>query len=186
MTFRSRRSCLNNEVTLVEINQLLAGMVTAIESSAILRVRKLLPRWRSISQRQRSRRRRTALSRSWAGASRRRQPRSEVVGASTPRRTLDFVFLNSVIPVGPYINAPLGVGQHIEPSKHGKGLTIAFSIDGFDCGVTASARDGVIETLFCGAKSRPAGRPEGTSTTSGWRGSSATPSRFRFRLSCRR
>ena len=35
MTFRSRRSCLNNEVTLVEINQLLAGMVTAIEKSAI-------------------------------------------------------------------------------------------------------------------------------------------------------
>jgi len=79
-----------------------------------------------------------------------------VVGASTPRRTLDFVFLDSVIPVGPYINAPLGAGQHIEPSVHGEGLTIAFSIDGLDCGITASARDGVVETLFCAAKSEHA------------------------------
>jgi hypothetical protein len=69
---------------------------------------------------------------------------------------LDFVFLDSAIPVGPYINAPLGAGQHIEQSEHGKGLTIAFSIDGFDCGITASGRDGVVETLFCAAKSMPA------------------------------
>ena len=30
MTFRSRRSCLTNEVIMIEINQMLAGMVTAI------------------------------------------------------------------------------------------------------------------------------------------------------------
>ena len=44
-----------------------------------------------------------------------------VVGASTPRRTLDFVFLDSTIPVGPYVDTPLGAGQHIEPSVHGTG-----------------------------------------------------------------
>ena len=79
-----------------------------------------------------------------------------VVGASTPRKTLDFVFVDSAIPVGPYIDAPLGAGQHVEPSKNGPGLTVAFGIDGFDCGVTASARDGVIETLFCAGRSTPA------------------------------
>jgi hypothetical protein len=79
-----------------------------------------------------------------------------VVGASTPRKTLDFVFLDSTVPVGPYIEARLGAGQHIQPSKHGNGLTIGFSIDGFDCGITASAPDGVVETLFCAAQSAPA------------------------------
>jgi hypothetical protein len=79
-----------------------------------------------------------------------------VVGASTPRKTLDFAFLDSTIPVCPYIEARLGAGQHIQPSKHGKGLTIRFSIDGFDCGITASAPDGVVETLFCAAQPAPA------------------------------
>jgi hypothetical protein len=79
-----------------------------------------------------------------------------VVGASTPRKTLDFVFLDSAIPVGPYIAERLGAGQHIEQSEHSNGLTIAFSIDGIDCGITASARDGVIETLFCAVQSAPA------------------------------
>jgi hypothetical protein len=75
-----------------------------------------------------------------------------VAGGSTPRKTLDFVFFNSTIPVGSYLEAATRDNQHVEPSKHGEGLTIAFNIDGFDCGLTASAPDGVIETLFCAAK----------------------------------
>jgi hypothetical protein len=50
-----------------------------------------------------------------------------VVGASAPRKTLDFVFLKPAIPVSPCIRAPLGLDQHIEASKHGAGLTIAFT-----------------------------------------------------------
>jgi hypothetical protein len=78
-----------------------------------------------------------------------------VVAGSMPHRTLDLVLSDSAIPVGPYFEAATTDNQRIEPSKHGKGLTIAFGIDGFDCGLTASAPDGVIETLFCAAK--PAG-----------------------------
>jgi hypothetical protein len=75
-----------------------------------------------------------------------------VVAGSMPYRTLDLVFSNSTIPVGSYFEAARRDNQRIERSKHGKGLTIASGIDGFDCGLTASAPDGVIETLFCAAK----------------------------------
>jgi hypothetical protein len=34
-----------------------------------------------------------------------------VVGASAPRKALDFVFLDPAIPVGPYVDVPLGAGQ---------------------------------------------------------------------------
>jgi hypothetical protein len=79
-----------------------------------------------------------------------------VAGGSMPHKTLDFVFFNSTIPVGSYFEAATrDSDQRIEPSKHGRGLAIAFGIDGFDCGFTASAPDGVVETLFCAAK--PAG-----------------------------
>ena len=76
-----------------------------------------------------------------------------VVGASTPRKGLDWVFFNSTIPVGPYLEAAAGDGRRVERSKHGQGLTIAFEIDEFDCGMTASAPDGVVQTLFCAARS---------------------------------
>jgi hypothetical protein len=78
-----------------------------------------------------------------------------VVAGSMPHRTLDLVFSDSTIPVGPYFQASPRDNQRIEPSKHGKCLTIASGIDGFDCGLTASAPDGVVETLFCVGK--PAG-----------------------------
>jgi hypothetical protein len=78
-----------------------------------------------------------------------------VVAGSTSHRTLDLVFSDSTIPVGPYFEASTRDNQRIEPSKHGKGLTIISGIDGFDCGLTASAPDGVVETLFCAGK--PAG-----------------------------
>jgi hypothetical protein len=138
---------------MVDINQILAGMVTAIQS-------RQFPEGSEIA---------SALGLDLSGAKitttqggvvsilGARLPASTteigLVGASTPRKTLDLVFLGPAIPVGPYIEAPLGAGQHIEPSVHGKGLTIAFSVDGFDCGITASARDGEVETLFCAAQS---------------------------------
>jgi hypothetical protein len=75
-----------------------------------------------------------------------------VAAGSTPHKTLDFVFFKSTIPVGPYFEAATRDNQRVDPSKHGEGLTIAFRIDGLDCGLTASAPDGVIETLFCAAK----------------------------------
>jgi hypothetical protein len=151
MDLRSHRSCLIDEVTMVEISRILAGMATAIQSQKF-------PAGSEIA---------SALELDLSGASitttqnglvsilGAHLPASTteigVVGASTPRKTLDFVFLRSAIPVGPYIDAPLGAGQHVQPSKHGNGLTIAFSIDGFDCGITASSPDGVVETLFCAA-----------------------------------
>ena len=79
-----------------------------------------------------------------------------VAAGSTPYRTLDLVFSDSTIPVRPYFEAATRDNQRIEPSKRGKGLTIASGIDGFDCGLTASAPDGVVETLFCAARSAPA------------------------------
>jgi len=82
------------------------------------------------------------------------QPTAEigVAGFSKPRKTLDFVFFNSDIPVAPYVEAATGGGDHrIEPSTHGNGLTIAFRLNGIDCGITASGPDGLIETLFCAA-----------------------------------
>jgi hypothetical protein len=153
MAFRSRRCRLTNEVTAVEINQILAGMVAAIRS----------PRFPASSEIS------SALGINLSGATTMttqsrfvsilgaRLPESTmeigIVGASAPRRTLDFVFLKPAIPVGPCIDAPLGADQHIEPSKHGSGLTIALTIDGVSCGITASAPEGVIETLFCAAQS---------------------------------
>ena len=81
------------------------------------------------------------------------QPTAEigVAGLSKTRKTLDFVFFNSNIPVAPYVEAAAGGDHRIEPSTHGKGLTVAFRMDGFDCGITASGPDGWIETLFCAA-----------------------------------
>lgn len=79
-----------------------------------------------------------------------------VVASSTPYRTLDLAFSDSTIPVGSYFEAATRDNQRIEPSKHGKGLAITSEIDGFDCGLTASAPDGVVETLFCAARSAPA------------------------------
>ncbi len=138
---------------MIEINQILAGMVTAIQSPQF-------PASSEIS---------SALGLDLSGAAITttksgivsilgvRLPESTmeigVVGASAPRKTLDFVFLKPAIPVSPCIRAPLGLDQHIEPSKHGAGLTIAFTIDGINCGITASAPEGVIETLFCAAQS---------------------------------
>jgi hypothetical protein len=75
----------------------------------------------------------------------------EVAGAARPRKTLDLAFFNSAIPVGPYVEAAARGEQRIERSKHGEGLAILFTVDGFDCGMTASGRDGVVETLFCAA-----------------------------------
>jgi hypothetical protein len=104
---------------MIEINQVLAGMVTAIQS-------KQFPAGSEIS---------SALGLDLSGATitttqsgivsilGARLPESTteigVVGASTPQRTLDFVFLKPAIPVSPCIRAPLGLDQHIEPSKHG-------------------------------------------------------------------
>jgi hypothetical protein len=79
-----------------------------------------------------------------------------VIGGSMPRRTLDLAFVDSTIPVRPFVDAPPSVDQRIEQSKHDKGLAIAFTIDGFDCGITASAKDGVVETLFCSAPAKVA------------------------------
>jgi hypothetical protein len=76
-----------------------------------------------------------------------------LAGASTPRKRLDCVFFNSSIPVGPYVEMAVRDGRGIERSKRRKGLTITFRIDGFDCGITASAPNGVVETLFCAAQS---------------------------------
>jgi hypothetical protein len=139
----------------VEINQILAGMVRAIQSpqfpasSEIASALGLDLSGATITTTQ-------SGTVSILGA---RLPESTmeigVVGASAPRKTLDFVFLKPAIPVGPCIDAPLGVDQHIEPSKHGAGLTIAFTIDGVSCGITASEPEGVIETLFCAAQSTP-------------------------------
>lgn len=140
---------------MIEINQILAGMVTAIQS-------RQFPEGSEIASAlalDLSKATITTTQNGIVSIQGAHLPASTaeigLVGASTPRRTLDFVFLNLAIPVGPYIDAPLGAGQHIEPSEHGGGLTIAFSIDGFDCGITASARDGVVETLFCAARSAP-------------------------------
>jgi hypothetical protein len=72
-----------------------------------------------------------------------------VIAARTARRTLDLVFLAPTLSVQPYIEGRLGADQHVEPSKHGPGLAIAFTVDGLGCGVTASGREGVIETLYC-------------------------------------
>jgi hypothetical protein len=138
---------------MIQINQILAGMVAAVRSPQF-------PASSEIS---------SALGIDLSGATTTttqsgivsilgaRLPESTmeigIVGASAPRKTLDFVFLKPAIPVGPCIDAPLGVDQHIEPSKHGAGLTIAFTIDGVSSGITASAPEGVIETLFCAAQS---------------------------------
>jgi hypothetical protein len=155
MDFRSHRSCPIDEVAMIEINQILAGMVTAIQS-------KQFPASSEIC---------FALGLDLSGATitttqsgivsilGARLPESTteigVVGASTPRRTLDFVFLKPTIPVSPCIHAPFGPDQRVEPSKHGAGLTVAFTIDGVNCGITASEPEGVIETLFCAAQSTP-------------------------------
>jgi hypothetical protein len=101
---------------MIEINQILAGMVTAIQS-------RQFPASSEIA---------SALGLDLSGAKitttqggvvsilGARLPASTteigLVGASTPRKTLDLVFLGPAIPVGPYIDAPLGAGQHIEPS----------------------------------------------------------------------
>jgi hypothetical protein len=138
---------------MIEINQILAGMVTAIQSTQF-------PASSEIS---------LALGLDLSGATitatqsgivsilGARLPESMteigVVGASTSRRTLDFVFLKPTIPVSPWIHVHFGPDQHVEPSKHDAGLTIAFTIDGINCGITASEPEGVIETLFCAAQS---------------------------------
>ncbi len=74
-----------------------------------------------------------------------------VVGVPAPRRTLDLVFFEPSVPVGPYLTEGLNANQRVEPSKRGPGFAVTFSLDGFECGATASRRDGMIETLFCAA-----------------------------------
>ena len=49
-----------------------------------------------------------------------------VIAARAGRRTLDLVFLTPTLSVQPYIEGRLGADQHVEPSKHGPGLAIAF------------------------------------------------------------
>jgi hypothetical protein len=137
---------------MIDINQIFAGMVSAIQSSDF-------PDWSKIASI-------LGLDLSEAtitatdggavaivGARLPAQPAVEVgvAGLSKPRKTLDFVFFNSGIPLAPYVEAVLGSDQRVEPSTHGKGLTIAFRMGDFNCGITASAPDGVVETLFCAA-----------------------------------
>lgn len=153
MTFRVSP----DEVIVVEINQILARLVTAIQSknfpdsSQIASALGLDLSKATITTTKGgviaiTGARLPALSTADVG----------VAAGSTPYRTLDLVFSDSKIPVGPYFEAATRDNQRIEPSKHGKGLTIASRIDGFDCGLTASAPDGVVETLFCAARSAPA------------------------------
>lgn len=148
---RFPHSCRTNEVAMVEINEILARMVTAIQSDEF-------PAGAAIASDLGLDLSRATITTNTGvvaiiGATLAASTGEVgVMGASVPRRTLDFVFLGSAIPVAPYIDTPAGVDQRVEQSMHDKGLTISFRIDGFDCGITASARDGDIETLFCAAQ----------------------------------
>lgn len=151
MGFLYRPSYLIDGVSMNDISEILAGMITAIQSQQF-------PIGSEIASALRLDLSGAKITTTQSGVVSiidARLPASTtevgILAAPTPRKSLDFVFLAPTVPVGPYIDAPLGTGQHIEPSEHGKGLTLAFSIAGFDCGITASARYGVIETLFCAA-----------------------------------
>jgi hypothetical protein len=146
-----RRFCRISEVAMLDINQMLADMVTAIQSHDF-------PDGSTIASTLGLDLSGATITRTDNGAiaiTGARLPESTaevgVAGASTPRKTLNVVFFGSTIPVGPCAEAAAGLGQHIEQSKHGRGFAIEFRIDGFDCGLTASERGGVVETLFCAA-----------------------------------
>lgn len=135
---------------MIDIHQILAGMVTAIQGddfpvgSEIASVLGLDLSAATIT---------TTAGGAVAitGARLPAQPTAEigVAGLSTPGKTLHVVFFNSDIPVAPYVEGASGGDHRILPSAHGKGLTIAFRLNGIDCGITASGPDGTIETLFC-------------------------------------
>jgi hypothetical protein len=139
---------------MIDLNQILAGMVSAIRSSDF-------PNSSEIASALRLDLSTATITTAGDGAmaimgARLLTLSTAEIGlacASTPRKRLDCVFSNSSIPVGPYVEMAARDGRRVARSKRSKGLTIAFRIDGFDCGITASAPNGVAGTLFCAAQS---------------------------------
>jgi len=72
-----------------------------------------------------------------------------VLGGVKPRRTLHLIFLNPAIPFRNVSGETFGANQRVKLSKCSPGLGLVFEKAGLPCGMTASAPDGVIESLFC-------------------------------------
>lgn len=72
-----------------------------------------------------------------------------VAGGVTPRRELNLIFLDSQVPYAPFNKTVFGDHQRIQDSKFGPGLALLFEVNGLQCGLTASAPDGVVQCLFC-------------------------------------
>ncbi len=72
-----------------------------------------------------------------------------VVGGLKPRRTLHLIFLNPSIPYRSVSDETFGANQRVRLSKYSPGLGFVFEREGLLCGLTASAPDGAIESLFC-------------------------------------
>ena len=45
----------------------------------------------------------------------------------------------------------LGIDQRIQKSKLSEGIAVLFQLHGLSCAITASAANGMIETIFCKA-----------------------------------
>lgn len=72
-----------------------------------------------------------------------------VVGGVKPGLALHLIFLNPTLPYRSVSGETFGANQRVRPSKYSPGLGLVFERAGFLCGLTASAPDGVIESLFC-------------------------------------
>jgi hypothetical protein len=135
---------------MIDIHQILTGMVTAIQSGAFPNDNEIASALGlDLSAATTTTTKGGAIA--ITGARFAAQPTAEIgiAGASMPRKTLDFVFFNPDIPVAPYIKTGSIDEKRIERSKHGEGLSIALRVNGIDCGLTATGPEGVIQTLYC-------------------------------------
>jgi hypothetical protein len=75
----------------------------------------------------------------------------DVLAALKPMLSLDLLFSNSDIPYRDADGMVFGANQRLEQSKRSEGFAIIFQENGLTCGLTASSKYGVVQSLFCHA-----------------------------------